>query len=170
MKAKKPLLLIVLTLVLLAAALILPATAFGAGRQPVAWVTYASGVRAPLHEFVTATVKQLSDGTTVGRMQFKLFSEAAVITSTTFDKDYTKFYRDANGKVAEFVAYMHYQPAGAPDNYFWMKFKWTDGGQPFTKDIFESWIGDPDTDSWVYFPFPGPSPIGPGAITVHGVR
>jgi hypothetical protein len=102
MRVKKPVLLIALALVLLAVALILPATAFGAGKQPVAWVTYASGVRTPVHEFVTATVKQLSDGTTVGRMQFKLFYEAAVMTSTTFLDDY--------------------------------------GGQPFTKDLYESWI------------------------------
>ncbi len=111
MRVKKPVLLIALALVLLAVALILPATAFGAGKQPVAWVTYASGVRTPVHEFVTATVKQLSDGTTVGRMQFKLFYEAAVMTSTTFLDDYTAFYRAPNGKVAEFVAYCRYQPA-----------------------------------------------------------
>jgi hypothetical protein len=171
-KAKKPLLLILLTMILLAVALILPAAAWGKpaappDNQPKGWVTYASGVREPVHEMVTATVKQLSDGTTVGRMQFKLFYEAAVMTSVAFRDDYTAFYRDGNAKVAVFVALVHYQPTDGPDGYFWMKFKWTDGGQPYTKDIFESWIGDPDANTWDYFPFPGPEPIGPGAITVH---
>jgi len=82
MKAKKPFLVIVLTLVLLAVALILPAAASGKqpeeplGNQPVNWVSSSENSNKAFHEVGwqgghSYLVKELSDGSVVGHVTFQ---------------------------------------------------------------------------------------------------
>src|SRR5665647_1000839 len=85
MRVKQPLLLIVLTLVLLAVALILPATAFGKSdlNKPVSWVKVNTNGWSPDSNFpdlkdhgaTVARVEQLADGSLRGQVAVKVFRE-----------------------------------------------------------------------------------------------
>ncbi len=83
MRAKKPLFVIVLTLILLAVALILPATAIGAGKQPVSWVKVNTNGWYPDSNFpdlkdhgaTVARVEQLADDSLRGQVAVKVFRE-----------------------------------------------------------------------------------------------
>jgi hypothetical protein len=85
MRVKQPLLLIVLTLVLLAVALILPAAAFGKSdlNKPVSWVKVNTNGWSPDSNFpdlkdhgaTVARVEQLADGSLRGQVAVKIFRE-----------------------------------------------------------------------------------------------
>jgi hypothetical protein len=93
MKAKKPLLLIVLTMILLAVALLLPAAAFGkpASNPPVSWVTVGVSGRSPDANFpgltdlgaTAACVQQLADKSLRGQVVVSVLREFWAIPPAT---------------------------------------------------------------------------------------
>jgi hypothetical protein len=80
MKAKRPLLLVVLTLVLLAVALALPAAAFGkpAANTPVSWVKVNTNywLEGGFHGSTEANVQKLANGELRGQVVVKVFRES----------------------------------------------------------------------------------------------
>jgi hypothetical protein len=162
MKAKKPLLVIVLTLALLAVALILPAAAFGKApnpNQPVAWVSaytnsnnsgFAEGWRVTL----TANVKLLGNGELVGHVVNRLYLRGVGTERWVMhpvQSDWTLF----TDHVAQFLVRVD---GGSPTVMVL-----TDNGEPPTGDLLESF--DPGTLE------PGPSgPEAAGNVKVHQAR
>ena len=104
MKAKKSLLLVVLTLALLAVALILPAAAFGKSdlNKPVSWVSVGTNTNrllldsepadgAILHAGTTAKVQKLADGSVRGEVVVKVFRELWALDPVNHPLDLTLF-------------------------------------------------------------------------------
>jgi hypothetical protein len=149
MKAKKPLLLIVLTLVLLAVALILPAAAFGKpaatpANQPVAWVNAYTNSNHLGFEFefpyrvtLSADVKLLGSGELVGDVVNRLYLRGVGVETYVMHpvkSDWTVFTEH----VAQFLVEL--------EDGSHVVILLTDNGEPPTGDRLESF--DPDTGTY----------------------